>query len=97
MAKVDGFPAIAKLSRHPFEAFVPVPKFKMVLVNAYFQLQADILAVDRIGISLHANDAVGLHQHKDRSAGTATLWRQRAERRDFFTKPLFSWDVATVD
>lgn len=97
VAKVDVFFAITKLSRHPFEAFVPVPKFKMVLVNAYFESQADILAADRIGISLHANDTVGLHWHKDRSAGTATLRRQRAERRDFFTKPLFSRDVATAD
>ena len=65
VAKVDVFLAEAELSRHPFEAFVLVPKLQMVLVNAYFELQADVLAADRVGVSLHADDAVGLHRHKE--------------------------------
>jgi len=65
VAKVDVFLAAAELSRHPFEAFVLVPKLQMVLVNTYFKSQADILAADRVGVSLHTDDAIGLHRHKE--------------------------------
>ena len=97
VAKVDGFLLTAELSRHPLKAFVSIPEFKVVLMNAYFDLQADVLALDRIGVSLHADDAVRLHGHNDRSAGTATLCWQRAEGRDFFTKPFCSLIVATAN
>jgi len=97
VAKVDVFLVMAELPRHSLDAFVAIPQFQMVLVNAYFELQTDILAADGIGISLHADDAVGFHRHKDRSAGTAPLRRQRAERRDFFTKAFFSLVVPTTD
>jgi hypothetical protein len=96
VAKVDAFLAAAKQSRHPLEAFVAIPQFQMVLVNAHFELQADVLAADGIGVSLHTDDAVGLHRHQDRSAGATTLCRQRAQRRDFFTKPFCSLVVATA-
>ena len=65
VAKVNVFLAAAELSRHPFEAFAAVPKFKMVLVNAYFELQADVLAADRVGVSFHTDDAIGLDRHKE--------------------------------
>jgi len=65
VAKVDVFLPTAKLSRHSLEAFVAIPQLKVVLMNAYFDLQADVLAADRIGVSFHADDAVGLHRHKD--------------------------------
>jgi len=97
VAKVNVFLALAELSRHPLLAFILIPKFQMVLVNAYLDLQADILAADGIGISLHTDDAVGLHRHQDRSAGTAPLGRQRAEGREFFPKGFFSRGVATAD
>ena len=97
VAKVDVFLVMAELPRHALDAFVAVPQFQMVLVNAYFELQADILAADGIGISLHADDAVGLHRHQDRSAGATPLRRQRAQRRDFFTKAFFSLVVAAAD
>ena len=97
VAKVNVFLAVAELPRHPLMTFVAIPQFQMVLVNAYLDLQADVLAADGIGISLDADDAVGLHRHKDRSAGTAPLGRQRAQRRDFLTKAFLSRDVAAVD
>jgi hypothetical protein len=97
VAKVDIFLAKAELSWHLLDAFIPVPQLQMILVNAYFKLQADILAADRVCVSLHADDAVGLDRYQDRSAGTATLRWQRAERGDFFTKPFFSWGVAPLD
>ena len=96
MAKVDVFLAASKQSRHPLKAFVAIPQFQMVLVNPHFEFQADVLAADGIGVSLHANNTVGLHRHQDRSAGAATLCRQRAQRRDFFTKPFCSLVVATA-
>ncbi len=61
VAKVDGFLAVAELPRHAFDALVLVPKFQMVLVNAHLQSQADVLAAYRVDVSLHANDAIGLH------------------------------------
>ena len=36
VAKVDVFLAAAELSWQPLDTFVPIPQFKMVLVNAYF-------------------------------------------------------------
>jgi hypothetical protein len=63
VAKVDRFLPTAELPGHSLEAAIPVPQFKVVLVNTYFQVQADVLAAYRIGISLYANDTVGLHRH----------------------------------
>jgi len=65
VAKVDGFLSASELSWHPFETFVLIPQLKVVLMNAYFDLQTDVLAADGVGISLHTNDAVGLHRRKD--------------------------------
>jgi hypothetical protein len=97
VAKVDAFLAVSKQSRHPLEAFVAIPKFQMVLVNAYFELQANVLAADGIDVSFHADNAVGFHRYQDRSAGAATLCWQRPQRREFFAKPCCSLVVATVD
>lgn len=97
VAKVDVFLATSKQSRHPLEAFAAIPQFQMVLVNADFELQADILAADGIGVSFHADDAVGLHRHQDGSAGAATLCWQRTQRRDFLTKAFCSLVIATAD
>lgn len=97
VAEVDVLLAVAELSRHPLMAFVAIPQFQMVLVNADLDLQAHILAADGIGISLHADDAVGLHRHEDRSAGAPPLRRQRAESRDFLTKVFLARGVAAVD
>jgi hypothetical protein len=44
VAKVDRFLAAAELSRQALDAVVSVPKFQIVLVNAHFQSQADVLA-----------------------------------------------------
>jgi hypothetical protein len=96
VAKVDVFLLLAELSRYPLDAFVPIPQFQMVLVNADFKSQADVLAVDGIDVSLHADDAVGLHRHGNRGAGTQALCGQRAERRGFFTEASFSRGVAAT-
>jgi hypothetical protein len=88
VAKVDHFLAAAELPRHAFHAFAAQPEFQMVLVNAHFQWQADVFAAYRVRVSLHANDAVGLHRHEDRSAGRTTLRRHGAQRRKFLAEPL---------
>jgi hypothetical protein len=94
VAKVDVLLAVAKLSRHSLDAFVVVPELQMVLVNADLQLQADVLAAYRVRVAFDANDTIGLHRHRNRSACRATLWRHGGERRDFLTKPLLSRGVA---
>jgi hypothetical protein len=58
VAKVDRFLAVSELSRHTLDALILIPEFEMVLVDTHFHLQADVLAADRIDISLHANDTV---------------------------------------
>jgi hypothetical protein len=97
VAKVDVLFADARLPRQLFEPFVAVPEFKMVLVNAHFQFQADVLATDGVGVALHANHAVRRHRHGNRSAGTATLRWQRAEPVDVFGEALFSRGVTALD
>ena len=62
VAKVDGFLAVAELLRHALDAFVPIPEFQVVLMNPHLQVQADILAADRVRVPFHANDAVGFHR-----------------------------------
>jgi hypothetical protein len=94
MTKVDRFLTTAELPRHTLEAFILVPEFKMVLMNTYFQIQTDVLAAYRIGISLHANDAVGLHRHRHRSASASSLGRQGIEGDNFFAEPLLSAHIA---
>ena len=94
VTKVDRFLAAAELPRHTLEAFIPVPEFKMVLVNTHFQVQADVLTAYRIGISLDANDTVGLHRHRHRSASASSLGRQWTEGGNFFAEPLLSGHVA---
>jgi hypothetical protein len=75
MTKVDRFFAAAELPRHTLDALILIPQFKMVLVNTHLHLQADVLAVYRIDILLHANDTVGLDRHRHGSASTASLGR----------------------
>jgi len=94
VAKVDVFFAVTKLSGHPLDALILVPELKMVLMNADFELQADVLAAYRVRVSLHANDAVRLHRHRIRRACRATLWGHGAECRHFFTKTCFTPGVA---
>jgi hypothetical protein len=88
VAKVDRFLAAAELSGHALDAIVSMPEFQVILVNAHLQSQADVLAAYRVHVSLHANDAVGLHFHKQRSAGrTAPGWHG-TQRREFSAEPL---------
>jgi hypothetical protein len=94
VAKVDVFLAVAELSRHPFDAFVVVPEFQMVLVDVDLQLQTDVLAADRVSVAFDANDTVGLHRHRNTSAGRAPLGRHGGERRDFLAKPFLSRRIA---
>ncbi len=47
MAKVDCFLVVAELPRKLFNAFAAIPKFKVVLVDANFQLQAEILLLPK--------------------------------------------------
>ena len=94
VTKVDRFFAAAELPRHALDALILIPQFKMVLVNANLQLQADILAAYRIDVLLHANDTVGLDRHRHRSASGASLGREWIQRRGFFTKQLVSGAIA---
>lgn len=96
VAEVDRFLAAAELSRQVFDAFVSMPKFQMVLMNPHFQTQADVLAAHRVGVSLHANDAVRLHRDDERSAGRTTLRRHRLQRRDFLAEPFLPRGVPTI-
>jgi len=86
MAKVDCLLAAAELPRQAFDAFAAQPEFQMVLVNADFQAQADVLAADRVHVSFHANDAVGLYRHQDRSTGRTTPRRHGGQRREFLAE-----------
>jgi hypothetical protein len=94
VAKVDRFLPTAELPRHTLEASIPVPEFKVVLVNTHFQVQADVLAAYRIRISLDPNDTVGLHRHQRRSAGASALRRQLTEGGDFFEERLLPGHIA---
>ena len=89
MAKVDRLLAAAELPRQAFHACVSMPELQMVLVNAHFQAQANVLAADRVDVSFHANDAVGLYRHQDRTTGRTTPRRHGGQRRDFLAEPRF--------
>ncbi len=97
MAKVDGFLTAAELSRQMFETLVPVPKFKVVLVNTNFESQIDVLATHRVHIVFHANDAVGLHREENGCTCRPTLRRQGVEHRDFFAESLPPRGVSAAD
>jgi hypothetical protein len=94
VAKVDGFLVGTELSRHSLDAFVSVPELKMILVNADFKLQADILAAYRVGVTLHANDTIGAHRQRNRRACAATLRRHGGKHLEFLTEPFFARCVA---
>jgi hypothetical protein len=95
MTKIDRFLAAAEQPRHALETFIPIPEFKMVLVNTHFQVQANILAVYRIRISLYANDTVGLHRHRRRGAGAQALGRQWTQGGDVFAEYFLSGHIAS--
>jgi hypothetical protein len=67
VAKVDVFLAVAEPSRHPFDTFVVVPKFQVVLVDVDLQLQTDVLAAGRL--LLNSADAAEMLSISER-----TLW-----------------------
>ncbi|MCS5618666.1 MAG: hypothetical protein NZ808_02310 [Myxococcota bacterium] len=88
--KVDGFLVGTELSRHSLDAFVSVPKLKMILVNTDFEFQADILAADRVRVAFHANDTIGAHCQGNRRARTAPLRRHGGKHFEFLTESFLS-------
>jgi hypothetical protein len=96
VAKVDRFLAAAELPRQALDAIVLTPKLQMILVHPHLQSQADVFTAYRVHVSLHANDAVGLHRHEDRSAGRTAPRRHRAQGRDFQAKPFLPRSVASL-
>jgi hypothetical protein len=75
VAKVDRFLAITELSGHPLETLAAIPKFEMVLVDTHFQVQADVLATDRVRIAFDPNDAIRLDGQEHRRTRAASLRR----------------------
>ncbi len=48
----------------------------MVLVDQHVHSQPDVLAADRVGVSLDAKDTVRLYRHHHRCVGLQTLgWK----------------------
>jgi len=90
VAKVDRFLALAELSGHTLKALILIPELEMVLVDTHFQLQADVLAADRIDIALDANDTVRPDRHRHGSTSASSAARQWIQGGGFFTERLFS-------
>jgi len=90
VTKVNGFLVGTELSRHSLDAFVSVPELEMILVNADFEFQADILAADRVRIALHANDTIGAHCQGNRRARSATLRRHGGKHFEFLAESFLS-------
>ena len=94
VTKVDRFLAAAELSGDALQALVLIPKLQMVLVDTHQQLQADVLAADRIHISLHANDTIGLDRQRNASARALSLRRQGVEGGGFLAKQFLARCIA---
>ncbi|RLE19705.1 MAG: hypothetical protein DRJ50_11900 [Actinobacteria bacterium] len=58
MAKVDLLLALPGQSRQAFQALAAIPECEMILVDQHVQFQPDVLAADRIGVSLDTQDAI---------------------------------------
>jgi hypothetical protein len=84
MAKVDPLFALPEQSRQTFQVLVLIPQFEVVLMDQHVQLQADILAADRIDVSLDTEDAVRFDRHTRRRESTDSLPRQSLQRFALF-------------
>jgi hypothetical protein len=58
MTKVDPLLALPEQSRQAFQALVPIPQFKMVLVNQHIHFQTHVFAAHRIGVALDTQNAI---------------------------------------
>jgi len=94
VAKVDRFLALAELTGHTLDTLILIPELEMVLVDTHFQLQADVLAADRIDIPLDANDTVRPDRHRHGSASASSSARQWVQGGGFFTERPFSGCIA---
>ncbi len=97
VAKVDRLLAVTKLSGHPLETFAAIPKFQMVLVDPHFQVQADVLAADRVRITFDPNDAIRLDGQEHRRTRAASLRRQRTEHRELLGEAFLAIGIAATE
>ena len=79
VAKVDPLLALPEQSRQAFQALVAIPKFEMVLVDQHVHFQPDVLAADRIGVSLDTQDAIRFDPDTQRRESVQPLVRQRLQ------------------
>jgi len=86
VAKVDPLLALPEQSRQAFQALVAIPEFEMVLVDQHVHFQPDILAADRIGVSLDTQDAIRLDRDTHRRRCAEPLVRQRFQGFAFFSE-----------
>jgi hypothetical protein len=86
MAKVDPLLALSEQSRQAFQALVPVPEFKMVLVNQHVHFQADVFAADRIAVSLDTQHTIRFDRDTHRRGSAQPLVRQWFQGFTFFSE-----------
>ena len=86
VAKIDPLLALPEQSRQTLQALVPVPEFKMVLVDEHLHRQADVFAADRVRVPLDTQEAVGLHRDSRRRERVDSLPRKSFQRFRFFPK-----------
>jgi len=86
MAKVDPLLALPEQPRQAFQALVPVPEFKMVLVNQHVHFQADVFAADRIAVSLDTQHTIRFDRDTHRRGSAQPLVRQWFQGFTFFSE-----------
>jgi len=64
--------SLPKLTRHPFHGLASVPQLELVLFDSHLDLQADVFAVDRVGILPNVEQAVGTDTHGNSQTGVQT-------------------------
>ena len=84
VAKVDLLLALPEQSRQAFQALAAIPEFEMVLVDQHVHSQPDVLAADRIGVSLDTQDAIRFDADAQRRETAQPLVRQRLQGLAFF-------------
>ncbi len=93
VAKVDPLLALPEQSRQAFQALVAIPKFEMVLVDQHVHFQPDVLAADRIGVSLDTQDAIRFDPDTQRRESVQPLVRQRLQGVAFFLEDVGAFVV----
>ncbi len=73
--EVDRFLVTAELARHTFLAGVAIPQLQVILMDADFHPQANVLAADGVRIVFDSHDAVGLDLDSHRRHDVETLAR----------------------